>query len=243
MAKTYVITPNFSMPPPPRLRRPDETPELAPVPMRPATGPTAGGTIDDEETPEGDELQPPEGDEVAALEEDAAPDEPTLIPTAGAPAKIAPFDPLVELQLGDVLTNPFGAELEAKNRDCRVPIDPNHWEKMGRVGKFSDTRQSLLSGRLGAWASLLAAVGAGPDINAAIFWESRSSDVIEMDELETRRFRVTDEYVKKVLASQDVQKHLVEFPNADLWMVSGMKYAITLLHNHFFPNPWDSRVS
>lgn len=239
MVNTYVIAPNFSMAPPPRLRRPDETPELASV--HPAT--TKADAIpndelaDKDKNKDRDKIRDPNEDAPFTDEEPASsqveadppvpptPKVPTPAPAASTPTTIGPFDPLVELQLGDVLTHPFGAELAALNRDCRIAIPPSQLEKMGRQGDFCDTRRRLLSGRLGLWASLLAFLGAGPEVDVSIFAESRSDDTIEVGELQTRRFRVTDEYVKDVLASEKVTEHLLEFPSAELWMVSGMKVA------------------
>ncbi|CAH0054821.1 unnamed protein product [Clonostachys solani] len=228
MVKTYVIAPNFSMAPPPRLRRPDETPEFGPVAAAPVTGPGIGEDLDKGQ-PLADDEAATDDDGAASKDDDTpAPDEPTLIPTAegaGAPTSIPPYHPLVELQLGDVLIHPFGAELAALNRDCRVAIDANHYEKMHRTRNFNKTRRELLNGRLGVWESLFAAIGAGPELNASIFWESRSDDIIKTDELQTRRVRITKPYVEKVLESPAVKSHLQNFPNDVLWMVSGMKIA------------------
>jgi len=208
MVNTYVIAPHFSMAPPPRLLRPDETPLL---PAQPAV---EGGDLD--------------GDGVPPLTERARNPGPAetapAAATATVPFQLPPFGPLVELQLGDVIKQPFGAELVALNRDCRVPIPDTLLEKMGRLDGFSETRRNLLSGRLGVWASLFAAIGAGPEVNASIFWESRSTDTIEAAELQTRRFRVTKAYVDEVLAAQAVATEVAEKSLKELWMVSGMKY-------------------
>jgi hypothetical protein len=201
MAKTYVIAPNFSIAPPPRLQHPQDTPEREPEGTTvPRTTAAKGAAI-------------PLGTAITAANDLLLREE----------AILTPFDPRVELQLGDVLTNPFGNELLALNRKCRVTIEPEDYVPMSREGIFKSKRQTLLAGRLGVWASLLAAVGMGPAINISVFWESRSDDTIEATELQTRRFHVTDDYVKKVLVSPKVAEHLAEFPNAELWMVSGMK--------------------
>ena len=50
-----------------------------------------------------------------------------------------PFTPLPPIQLGDVLTNPFGAELRALNRDERKLIDPTHVEQPAKLGGFRKT--------------------------------------------------------------------------------------------------------
>jgi hypothetical protein len=172
MVNTYVVAPNFSMAPPPRLYRPDESPPPAPP-----------------------------ADRVA----------------------VEPFSPLVELQLGDVLTIPFGAEMVAINSKGRVPIDTEDLHPLARDKGFSTTRKELLSGRLGLWASLLAGLGVGPAVNLSIFLESRTEDVLEVTELQTRRFRVTPSYVKDVLKSQAVVEHLKEYPTSHVYIVSGIK--------------------
>lgn len=180
------------MAPPPRLRRPDETPEPRPAMIPEAT------------------ISP-------------------LLPSARVlavetpPIPSSPFDRSVELQLGDVLTDPFGPVLEALNRDCRTPFDPDYMEKIDRLAGFRATRRELLSGKLGLWASLLAAVGLASEVNVGVFLESHSDDIIEIAELETRRFRVTDKYVEDVLRSPDIIRHLSKHPSAALWIISGMK--------------------
>ncbi|KAI9150884.1 hypothetical protein HJFPF1_10661 [Paramyrothecium foliicola] len=136
---------------------------------------------------------------------------------------ISAFDLCVELQLGDVLTNPFSEELVALNRKCRIAIDPEDYVPMSREGGFKSTRQQLLAGRLGVWASFLATAGIGPNVNIGASWDSSSDDSIEAAETETRRFHVTDNYVKRVLLSPMVAEHLSEFPRANLWMISGLK--------------------
>jgi len=174
MTNTYVVAPNFSMAPPPRLYRPDEPPPSPP-------------------------------------------------PANTTP--VEPFSPLVELQLGDVLTLPFGAEMVAVNSMGRVAIDPDDLYTTMTEKGFREPRGVLFSGRLGLWASLFAALGVGPAVNVSIFLESRSSDILEVAELQTRRFRVTDEYVKKLLESEAVVAHLKQHPTSHVYMVSGMKVA------------------
>ncbi|KAF5006723.1 hypothetical protein FDECE_6900 [Fusarium decemcellulare] len=175
MAQTYVVAPNFSMAPPPRLWRRDETQ-----------------------------------------------------PTASSPEDVQPFSRLVELQLGDIVLQPFGAQMKALNRSDRQPIDSDDFEKLSSTGPFSETRKNLFKGRLGFWASLLATFGFGPDVNIGVHWESLSSEKLELDDLETRRFRVTEEYVQKVLESESVKKHWGKFRTAPMYIVSGLKYGSAL---------------
>ncbi|KAI1417924.1 hypothetical protein F5Y13DRAFT_150059 [Hypoxylon sp. FL1857] len=171
MVNTYVVAPNFSTAPPPRLYRPDDTP-------------------------------PPANQ-----------------------AEVDPFSRLVELQLGDVLADPFGAEFDVINRDARTKIDAMDVEKLHRDEGFHTSRKELLSGRLGVCASLFAALGIGPDLNISIYLESRAEDTLEVETLETRRFRVTEDYVKEVLKSDKVAKHVKKYSCSHLYMVSGMKIA------------------
>jgi len=104
-----------------------------------------------------------------------------------------------------------------------VPIETEDLHPLARDGGFSTTRKELLSGRLGVWASLLAGLGVGPAVNVSIFLESQTEDVLEIEELQTRRFRVTGPYIKKVLESEAVVEHLNAFPTSHVYMVSGIK--------------------
>ncbi|OTA92569.1 hypothetical protein M434DRAFT_396341 [Hypoxylon sp. CO27-5] len=169
MVNTYVVAPNFSTAPPPRLYRPDDTPPAA--------------------------------------------------------NQADPFSRLVELQLGDVLADPFGAEFDVINRDSRVKVDPENVEKLHRNEGFRTSRKELLSGRLGFWASLFAALGIGPDLNISVYLESRTEDILEVATLETHRFRVTDDYIREVLKSDKVVNHVKAYSCSQLYMVSGMKVA------------------
>ncbi|KAM0551830.1 hypothetical protein ACHAPJ_008165 [Fusarium lateritium] len=170
--KTFVVAPNFSMAPPPRLRRQDGTP-----------------------------------------------------PPTPSPNDVEPFSKLVELQLGDIVLQPFGAQMKAVNRADRKPIDHDDLEKLARTGGFRETRKNLYNGRLGVWASLFAALGFGPEINISIHWEKLSNEVLELKNLETHRFNVTEEYAENVLASESVKAHWSKFKTAPMYIVSGIKVA------------------
>ena len=88
-----------------------------------------------------------------------------------------------------------------------MPIETEDLHPLARDGGFSTTRKELLSGRLGVWASLLASLGVGPAVNVSIFLESQTEDVLEIEELQTRWFRITGPYIKKVLESEAVVEH------------------------------------
>jgi hypothetical protein len=152
----------------------------------------------------------------------------TTAPAATAPA-VTPPNPWAGnaiIQLGDVLTNPFGAEWRPLNRYDRSPIDPNCVEEPGKNGGFKETRGALFKGRLGVWASLLAALGIGADVNIGVYMQSKSDETIEVTSLETHTIDVTDEYVEKVVVSGGVQTHLTSYPKSHLFIVSGLKYVL-----------------
>ncbi|KAF6820942.1 hypothetical protein CPLU01_12633 [Colletotrichum plurivorum] len=112
MAKTYIVTPNYTTRPPPTLQ------SVAKVPVS-------------------------EG--VNNISEAIA--EPLTDTDVGT------------LFLGDVLRYPLGSELSVLNRIDRIKV-PNHLLALPPDVKqgFRATRQSLLKGRVGVWASLLAAL-------------------------------------------------------------------------------------
>lgn len=182
MVNTYVVAPNFSMAPPPRLYAKGE-----PLPPSPSPSPLPAAEV---------------------------------VP---APAPTDPYAPHVELQLGDVLTLPFGPEMAAINSKGRVPIDADDVYPTDTEKGFTKSRKELLSGRLGVWASLFAAMGVGPAVNVSVFLESRTEDVIEVGELQTRRFRITDDYIQKVVNSEAVESHLEKYSTSHIYIVSGMK--------------------
>ena len=200
MVNTYVIAPNFSISPPPLIPR--------------GTTPLAGTTAPAATTP--------------AATTPAATTPAATTPAATAPAATPP-NPWADnaiIQLGDVLTNPFGAEWRPLNRYDRSPIDPNRVEEPGKHGGFKETRGALFKGRLGVWASLLAALGIGADVNIGLYMQSKSDETVEVTSLETHTIDVTDEYVEKVVASGGVQKHLASYPKSHLFIVSGLKYVL-----------------
>ncbi|WYZ36241.1 hypothetical protein EsH8_XI_000124 [Colletotrichum jinshuiense] len=133
--------------------------------------------------------------------------------------------PLPRVQLGDILVDPFGPELVAINRDARVAPETKHIEEVDRKGRFTATRKSLLEGRFGVVASLLAALGIGAVVDIDFFVQRNSSEKLSIDSLETHELRVTDDYVKKVLASVPVSNYTKQFPKSQLYIVSGLKIA------------------
>ncbi|KAI0436886.1 hypothetical protein F4803DRAFT_198486 [Xylaria telfairii] len=137
-----------------------------------------------------------------------------------------------QLQLGDILNRPFGAKPIAINRYDRTTIDKEHLEAVDKKGDVQQNSQTLFSGRVGIWASLLANLGIGLDVDLSIHGLSNSGDVMTIKSLETHSFDVTDDYVKKVLASQSIVDYISEFKSSakdakeiPLYMVSGLKVA------------------
>ncbi|GAP88692.1 putative major facilitator superfamily MFS-1 [Rosellinia necatrix] len=154
------------------------------------------------------------------------------IPPAPEVQGSAAITPQGQLQLGDILNRPFGAKLIAINRYDRTPIDGDYLEDVDMKGEVEQNSQNLFSGRLGVWASLLANLGIGLDVDLNIHSLSNSADVIKIKSLETRSFDVRDDYVKKVLMSQSVADYISEFKSSaqgakevPLYMVSGLKVA------------------
>ncbi|RTE79520.1 hypothetical protein BHE90_005977 [Fusarium euwallaceae] len=129
------------------------------------------------------------------------------------------------VQLGDILVDPFGPQLVAINRDCRVAIDGKLLEKVDIKGEFKTTRKKLLEGRFGLGATLLAALGIGSVIDIGLFVKRNCTDELTIDSLETHEFRVTDAYLKNVLAPQSIKDYLKEYPGSTLYMISGLKIA------------------
>ncbi|CAH0058631.1 unnamed protein product [Clonostachys solani] len=157
---------------------------------------------------------------------------PPVIPYPESPPNAngsPPSDPFSiaagRVQLGDVLADPFGAELKALNRADRKKINGQLVDRTSEHGGLKATRSQLFDGRLGIWANLLAALGFGPIINIGIHWESKSDDVIEAEALWTYSFDPDDTYVKSVLQSNSVKTFLDKYPEASLYMVSGLKVA------------------
>ncbi|KAI0523947.1 hypothetical protein F5B22DRAFT_423614 [Xylaria bambusicola] len=154
------------------------------------------------------------------------------IPPAPEVQGSAAIPPQGQLQLGDILTRPFGAKPIAINRYDRTPIDKDHLEAVDRKGDVQQNSQNLFSGRLGIWASLLANLGIGLDVDLSIHGLSNSADVMKIKSLETHSFDVRDDYIKKVLASRSVADYINEFKlsakeakQIPLYMVSGLKIA------------------
>jgi hypothetical protein len=154
------------------------------------------------------------------------------IPPAPEVQGSAAIPPQGQLQLGDILSRPFGAKPIAINRYDRTPIGKDRLDAVDKKGSVQKTAQDLFSGRLGIWASLLASLGIGLGVDLNIHGLSKSEDVMKIESLETHTFDVRDDYVKKVLSSQSVTDYINEFkseaPGAKeipLYMVSGLKVA------------------
>ncbi|KAI0454925.1 hypothetical protein F5B21DRAFT_224309 [Xylaria acuta] len=154
------------------------------------------------------------------------------IPPAPEVQGSAAIPPQGQLQLGDILNRPFGAKPIAINRYDRTPIDKDHLEAVDKKGDVQQNSQDLFSGRLGIWASLLANLGIGLDVDLSIHGLSNSADVMKIKSLETYSFDVKDDYVKKVLSSRSVAEYISEFKSSakgakeiPLYMVSGLKVA------------------
>ncbi|KAH8892456.1 hypothetical protein GQ53DRAFT_764257 [Thozetella sp. PMI_491] len=137
------------------------------------------------------------------------------------------------LQLGDILTEPFGPLPIGLNRNRRIPIDKNYLDNDKNEKKTVDlTATDLWSGRLGVWASILASFGIGAAVDLSIQAMSRSKDILKIKSLETHEFDLRDDYVKKVLATKPVKDYIEEFDKnrgkkntLKLYMISGLKIA------------------
>lgn len=154
----------------------------------------------------------------------------TTTPTISSTHTRSPFSETVQIQLGDILVDPFGAEWRPVNRYSRTAIDGKYVEKPSKLGGFKETRANLLEGRLGVMASMLAALNLGLDFNVSLYWQSKSHEIIEVKTLETHTFDVTDDYIKMLLASTPVKDYLKKHPKDNLYLVSGLKLVFTLFY-------------
>ncbi|CAI6097449.1 unnamed protein product [Clonostachys chloroleuca] len=151
---------------------------------------------------------------------------PESTPSANGKPPLDPFSiEAGRVQLGDVLADPFGPEIKALNRADRKKINGKFVDRTSEHGGLKAKRRELFDGRLGIWANLLATLGLGPSINISIHWESKSDDEIEAEALWTYSFDPDDTYVKSVLQSNSVKSYLDKYPEAPLYMVSGLKVA------------------
>ncbi|RSL79811.1 hypothetical protein CEP51_007060 [Fusarium floridanum] len=130
------------------------------------------------------------------------------------------------LQLGDIVVNPLDLELVPLNRKARVKIPDDDLSQVGIMEKFSATRQKLLSGRFGLWATFLACLGIPVSADLGLFLERNSKDVISAGELHTHEFIATDEYVSKVIKQDAVKMYLKDSKYAvPVYMITGLKIA------------------
>lgn len=131
------------------------------------------------------------------------------------------------LSLGDILTEPLGADLDPLNFECRQPIDPAHLKQPTVVTSFESTRRTLLGGRFGLWTTFLATLGLPVGIDLGLFFERNSDDVIRAGELETHEFHATDAYVAEAVAKPAVRRYLEDrrYRTPPLYMVTGLKIA------------------
>ncbi|KAK3353392.1 hypothetical protein B0T25DRAFT_518469 [Lasiosphaeria hispida] len=175
------------------------------IPRKPKPQPA-----DPETKPASPEPKPADADPKPAADAESAPD---------------PWAETVKIQLGDILAKPFGAEWRPLNRYDRTPIAWKHVEEPANHGGFKETRGRLFEGRLGVWASLLAAIGIGASVNIGVYLQSKSDEEVEVKSLETHTIDVTDDIVKDALKSKGVQDHLKKDDKAYLYIISGLKVA------------------
>ncbi|CAM1510954.1 Fc.00g084670.m01.CDS01 [Cosmosporella sp. VM-42] len=130
------------------------------------------------------------------------------------------------LFLGDIIRHPLGPELDPLNRADRIPIPAADLVLPVDVKRnFTATRQTLLSGRFGIWATLLATMGLPVDVAIGLFLERNSEDVISASALETHEFIATDEFVNKSMGLDSIVNYLegCRDPPPPLYMITGLK--------------------
>lgn len=207
MAKTYIVTPSYTVRPPPSL--------IDPVSWPPPTSPP-------------EQAAPKQVTPAAAAAVQPAPtsaDQP--LPAVGVAGQ---GNTVATLYLGDILRDPLAAELTVINkRKDRLPAPR---EKLAlppdvKTG-FKDTRKSLLKGRLGVWTALLTMLGlpGGADISVGL--ETGADDVIAAEQLETQEMEldaVDDEFLAASMKAPSVVAYLAgcRDPPPPLYMVTGLK--------------------
>lgn len=130
------------------------------------------------------------------------------------------------LQLGDVIEEPLSSELVPLNRLERIVIPERDICDIDTKTSFSLTRKALLSGRLGVWAQFLGFLGLPIGANAGVFMERNSTDIINVEALETHRFIATDSYLKTVMESGSIGAFLkASGYDTNLYMITGLKIA------------------
>lgn len=130
------------------------------------------------------------------------------------------------LCLGDVIETPLSPELVPLNRLERLDIPPQDLYEVDKKNAFGLTRKALLSGRFGIWAQLLGFLGLPISMDAGLFVERNSTDIINVETLETHEFIATDHYIQDVVARGSVQAFLEASEyKAKLFMVTGLKIA------------------
>jgi len=145
----------------------------------------------------------------------------------------ATIPPEGRYQLGDILTDPFGAKPSVLNRFKRTPIPAAYLETPDEKDDVSYSSDELWGGKLGFFATILAYLGIGPSADVGVSAKSESSDVLKIKTLETREFDAREDYIRRVLASRPVDDYIGEFGTrtagrtkpVELYMISGLKIA------------------
>jgi len=146
---------------------------------------------------------------------------------AGIGAKAPPAGALC---LGDIIRDPLQPQLIPLNRLSRLPIPAADLLPPDVKTDFTATRRTLLSGRLGLHAILLAALGLpGAATDASLALSRTTEDVISAARLETLEFLPSDAFVRDAMTLQpDVRAYLDgsasgRRPPPPLYMVTGLK--------------------
>lgn len=199
MAKTYIVTPSYSVRPPPSL-------------IDPASWPPPTGQPDQAVLEQVTPAPTPEGQPLPAV---AGPDTGTTVATLYLGDILR--DPLAaEL----TVINKREDRLVAPREKLALPPDV----KTG----FKDTRKRLFKGRLGVWTALLTNLGlpGGADISAGL--ETSADDIIAAEQLETQELEldaVNDEFLAASMKAPSVVAYLAgcRDPPPPLYMVTGLK--------------------
>ncbi len=130
------------------------------------------------------------------------------------------FLPNGPITLGSLIIDPRDPK-RSLNKNSRLPIEPA--EITTTIKKdWSITREQLLLGRVGIWASFLAPIlGAGADLSTNI--KRDSNEIYKCASLETQYFQPDETFISRSLLIPMVKAYTDKFWRSSVYMVTGVK--------------------
>jgi hypothetical protein len=130
------------------------------------------------------------------------------------------FLPTGPIALGSLITDPRDPK-RSLNKNALIPIPPTEIVTTSKED-WSITREQLLSGSVGIWASFLAPLlGVGADL--ALNGKRDSNEVYKCAKLETRYFLPDETYISRSLLYPVVKAYTAKFWQKSVYMVTGVK--------------------